>query len=161
MAWGVEARVPFLDADFIDVAMSIPGAMKAHTRGKDGTRRIEKHILRAAFDDPDDPYLPPSVLWRQKEQFSDGVGFSWIDSLRSSAEDSVTDAQMARAAETYPLNTPQTKEAYRYRELFEEHFPQKAAAETVSLWVPRTEWGCSADPSGRAQTVHDSHDAAL
>lgn len=125
-AWGVEARVPFLDTDFIDVAMNIDPAEKMIRPG-----RIEKHILRDAFDDPDDPYLPSEILWRQKEQFSDGVGYGWIDSLREIAEQRVSDAMFANAKNRFPENAPLTKEAFLYRSIFENHYPQAAAARTV------------------------------
>lgn len=115
--------------------------------------RIEKHILRAAFAKD---FLPDQVLWRQKEQFSDGVGYSWIDSIRSYAESQIDDDEFARAQEIYPINTPATKEAFYYRALFEELFPGKSFAQTVTKWVPRLDWGCSQDPSGRAQTVHSA-----
>lgn len=125
-AWGVEARVPFLDADFLDVAMNINPEEKLITPG-----RIEKYILRKAFDTPEDPYLPDDILWRQKEQFSDGVGYGWIDSLRDLAEKSVSDQMFKNAANRFPENTPQTKEAYYYRSIFEEHFPHVSAPRTV------------------------------
>ena len=125
-AWGLEARVPFLDRDFLDVAMNIDPEEKMIRNG-----RIEKHILRAAFDTPDDPYLPHEILWRQKEQFSDGVGYGWIDSLRELAETSVSDQQFKYASNRFPYNTPLTKEAYLYRSIFEDHFPQPAASKTV------------------------------
>lgn len=121
-AWGVEGRVPFLDKEFLDVAMRLnPEAKMA----KDG--KMEKWILRKAFED----LLPESVVWRQKEQFSDGVGYGWIDTLKQIAEDSVSDEEMARAAERFPINPPLNKEEYRYRCIFEEHFPSRAAAMTV------------------------------
>ena len=101
-------------------------------------------------------YLPDEVLWRQKEQFSDGVGYSWIDSLKEWAESQVSDISFAKAEEIFPLNPPRTKEAFFYRRLFESLFPGSAAANTVNLWVPRLDWGCSYDPSGRAQEVHRS-----
>lgn len=125
-AWGVEARVPFLDADFLDVAMSIDPAEKMIRNGK-----IEKYILRDAFDTPDDPYLPKEILWRQKEQFSDGVGYGWIDALRDTAEAAVTDVMFANAANRFPENPPTSKEAYYYRSIFEDHFPQPSSARTV------------------------------
>lgn len=125
-AWGLEARVPFLDADFLDVAMNIDPQEKMIKPG-----RIEKYILRKAFDTPDDPYLPDDILWRQKEQFSDGVGYGWIDSLRDLASQQVTDQMFANAANRFPENTPVTKEAYLYRSIFEGHFPQAAAVRTV------------------------------
>lgn len=125
-AWGVEARVPFLDSEFMDVAMSIDPNEKMIVPG-----RIEKYVLRAAFDEPSDPYLPNEILWRQKEQFSDGVGYGWIDSLRDNAETRVTDQMFANAHNRFPERTPLTKEAYLYRSLFEDHFPQVAAVRTV------------------------------
>jgi len=155
-AWGLEARVPFLDVDFLNVAMNVDPAEKMITPD-----RMEKHILRQAFDDPEDPYLPHDILWRQKEQFSDGVGYGWIDSLRELAEKSVSDQMFRSAANRYPDNTPTTKEAYLYRSIFEEHYPQSAAAKTVpggpsiACSTPRAiEWDASfknrADCSGRS-----------
>lgn len=169
MAWGVEARVPFLDRAFLDTAMAIDPAEKMIDAKKG---RIEKWILRKAFDTPERPYLPDSVLWRQKEQFSDGVGYSWIDGLKAHAAELVTDQQLAAAQHRYPDNTPGTKEAYMYRTIFESHFPQKAAADTVpggpsvacstataALWDAA--WAGQEDPSGRAVAgVHDSAYAA-
>lgn len=153
MAWGLEARVPFLDRDFLDVVMTLDPAEKLHrpdTRDAEGRPRIEKYVMRKAFDDG--TYLPDSVLWRQKEQFSDGVGYSWIDSLKAHADTQVSDAQMEMAPYRFPHLPPTTKEAYWYRTLFEELFPERSAEETVRTWVPR--WSASADPSGRAQLVH-------
>merc|ERR1719161_20238 len=97
-----------------------------------GAKRVEKWVLRKAFDDPANPYLPPSVLWRQKEQFSDGVGYTWIDSLKAHAEKTVTDQQMKTAENRFPVKTPRTKEAYLYRDLFARKFGDNSAgAETV------------------------------
>ena len=110
-AWGVEARVPFLDKKFMDVAMRLNPESKMCTGDK-----IEKHILRTAFNESD---VPESVLWRQKEQFSDGVGYSWIDQLKERAEEMISDSQMENAAFRFPHNPPATKEAYMYREIFE------------------------------------------
>jgi asparagine synthase (glutamine-hydrolysing) len=121
-AWGVEARVPFLDKDFLDVAMSLNPADKMIAEG-----RIEKQILREAFSD----LLPESIAWRQKEQFSDGVGYGWIDAVRDFAGEHVSDAEMARAAGRFPFNTPASKEAYWFRSVFEHHFPLASAAQTV------------------------------
>lgn len=158
-AWGLEARVPFLDKEFMDVAMRINPEAKM---SKDG--RIEKHILRQAFEHK----LPESVTWRQKEQFSDGVGYSWIDGLKDHAQEQVSDKQLASAEFKFPYNTPTTKEAYFYRCFFEIHFPLPSAAETVpggkSVACSTPEalaWDKSlqdiVDPSGRAvQSVHDS-----
>jgi asparagine synthase (glutamine-hydrolysing) len=152
MAWGVEVRVPFLDKDFLEVAMTIDPDEKL-CRGD----RIEKYILRKAFDVPENPYLPEDILWRQKEQFSDGVGYSWIDELKAFTETQVSDEAFARAKDTFPDDTPTTKEAYYYRVLFHKHFPQKMCLETIKRWIPRTDWGCSADPSGRVQKAHMAH----
>ncbi|WP_394228995.1 asparagine synthase B [Shewanella colwelliana] len=158
-AWGLEARVPFLDKAFIDTAMRINPEAKM---SKDG--RIEKHILRQAFEHK----LPKEVAWRQKEQFSDGVGYSWIDGLKDHAAEQVDDLQLANAKFRFPYNTPETKEAYFYRCFFEEHFPLASAAETVpggkSVACSTPEalaWDESLqgiiDPSGRAvQSVHES-----
>ncbi len=151
-AWGVEARVPFLDKRFLDVAMGINPEAKMCTGDK-----IEKHILREAFQG----YLPDEILWRQKEQFSDGVGYSWIDSIKEYAESEISDQLMENAHFRFPHNTPDTKEGYFFRSIFEEHFPQAAAAECVPggksvacstpealLWDQ--ELHQSIDPSGRA-----------
>ncbi len=156
-AWGIEARVPFLDKNFMDIAMRINPEDKMCGNGK-----IEKGILRKAFEG----YLPEEILWRQKEQFSDGVGYSWIDSLKAFIETQVSDQQLASATYKFPLNTPDTKEAYYYRCIFEEHFPLPSAAEcvpggkSVACSTPQAlAWDASfkdnADPSGRAvQNVH-------
>ncbi|GHU57435.1 asparagine synthase B [Bacteroidia bacterium] len=121
-AWGVEGRVPFLDKEFLDVAMRLnPEAKMAP-----GTV-IEKKILREAFSS----ILPADIAWRQKEQFSDGVGYSWIDTLRKVTSDQVSDEQMAGAVQRFPINTPQNKEEYYYRSIFEEHFPSDSAARSV------------------------------
>jgi asparagine synthase (glutamine-hydrolysing) len=163
-AWGLEARVPFLDRDFLDVAMNIDANEKMIRKDQG---RIEKHILRAAFDTPDDPFLPSEILWRQKEQFSDGVGYGWIDSLRDLAEERVTDEQFKHRAHRFPHNTPVTKEAYMYRTMFEEHYPNPAAVHTVPggpsiacSTARAIAWDASfqnrADCSGRAVAgVHD------
>lgn len=121
-AWGVEGRVPFLDKEFLDVAMRLNPEAKMAKNGK-----MEKWILRKAFED----MLPESVAWRQKEQFSDGVGYSWIDTLKKIAAQSVTDEQLAHAAERFPFNPPLNKEEYCYRSIFEEYFPSLTAARTV------------------------------
>lgn len=158
-AWGVEARVPFLDREFLDVAMRVDPAAKMA-----GPGRMEKHLLREAFADA----LPASVAWRQKEQFSDGVGYGWIDSLRAHAEAQVSDRELEGARYRFPHNTPATKEAYYYRSLFAEHFPLDACAEcvpggpSVACSTPEAlAWDASlaavTDPSGRAvRGVHAS-----
>jgi len=142
--------VPFLDKEFLDVAMDIEPSEKLHAQG-----RIEKYVLRKAFDVPDKPYLPDRILWRQKEQFSDGVGYSWIDGIKEQAERIVSNEELAQAAERFPDDTPETKEAYWFRSIFDNLFPQKAARLTVQHWVPT--WSKSRDPSGRAQRVHTEH----
>lgn len=160
MSWGIEGRVPFLDKEFMDVAMRLNPKDKmvnAHVP------KIEKWILRKAFED----LLPESITWRQKEQFSDGVGYSWIDSLKEVAENEVTDEMITNSKFRFPLNTPQNKEEYRYRTIFEEHFPSETAAGTVPS-VPSVacstpialEWDeafkNANDPSGRAVlSVHE------
>ena len=151
-AWGVEGRVPFLDKEFLDVAMRTNPEAKM-CPGK----TIEKKIVREAFAD----MLPESVAWRQKEQFSDGVGYSWIDTLKEITSKAVTDEQMAHAAERFPINTPMNKEEYYYRSIFEEYFPSESAARSVpsvpSVACSTAEalaWDASFknlnDPSGRA-----------
>lgn len=121
-AWGVEGRVPFLDKEFLDVAMRIHPASKM-CPGK----TIEKKVIREAFAH----LLPESVAWRQKEQFSDGVGYSWIDTLKQITSEAVSDEQMAHAAERFPIHTPMNKEEYYYRSIFEEYFPSESAALSV------------------------------
>ena len=159
-AWGVEGRVPFLDKEFLDVAMRLNPASKM-CPGK----TIEKKIVREAFSD----MLPESVAWRQKEQFSDGVGYSWIDTLKAMTSAAVSDDEMAHASERFPINPPRNKEEYFYRTIFEEHFPSESAARSVPS-VPGVacstaealEWDkCFKDmnePSGRA--VKDVHQYA-
>ena len=149
--------MPFLDTEFLDTAMRIDPEAK---RPRDG--RIEKWILRKAFED----LLPPEIVWRQKEQFSDGVGYGWIDSLKAFTEAAVSDREMAQAADRFPVNPPRNKEEYYYRTIFEECFPSQTAAQCVPS-VPSV--ACSTaealawdesfrnldDPSGRAvQGVH-------
>ena len=162
-AWGVEARVPFLDKEFIDVAMRLNPKDKMCVDGK-----MEKWILRKAFDD--NTYLPDEVLWRQKEQFGDGVGYSWIDSIRDFVAEQVTDQQLANAGFRFPINTPDTKEGYFYRTIFEGYFPQESAAQCVPggksiacSTVEALEWDESfknnADPSGRSmKDVHKNQE---
>lgn len=151
-AWGVEGRVPFLDKEFLDVAMRLNPAAKMCPGAT-----VEKKIVREAFAD----MLPESVAWRQKEQFSDGVGYSWIDTLKEITAAAVSDEQMAHAAERFPIHTPMNKEEYYYRSIFEEYFPSESAALSVPS-VPSV--ACSTaealawdeafknmnDPSGRA-----------
>lgn len=158
-AWGVEGRVPFLDKEFLDVAMRLDPRAKMCPGNT-----IEKKIVREAFSD----MLPESVAWRQKEQFSDGVGYSWIDSLKTMTSQAVSDEEMAHAAERFPINPPMNKEEYFYRSIFEEHFPSKSAALSVpsvpSVACSTAEalaWDASFknqnDPSGRAvKGVHEN-----
>ncbi|BCR85130.1 asparagine synthetase B [Aspergillus chevalieri] len=149
-AWGLEARVPFLDKEFLETAMGIDPAEKMITGD-----RIEKYIMRKAFDtreEPDvAPYLPEKILWRQKEQFSDGVGYSWIDGLKDHAELHVTDEMMKNPKPEWGADIPDTKEAYWYRTMFDEHFPPYCAS-TVERWIPK--WSKQTDPSGRAISTH-------
>lgn len=157
-AWGVEGRVPFLDKEFLDVAMRLNPAEKMARNG-----RIEKWVLRKAFE----KYLPENIVWRQKEQFSDGVGYGWIDTLKKIASDQVSDEMMANAKYRFPFNTPMSKEEYVYRSIFTEHFPSDSAAACVpsvpSIACSTGEalaWDASfrsnADPSGRAVvSVHE------
>jgi asparagine synthase (glutamine-hydrolysing) len=160
MAWGVEPRVPFLDLEFLDLAMSMDAASKM-VRGS----RIEKSVLREAFEG----YLPAPILWRQKEQFSDGVGYGWIDGLKAHARSQVSSREFARAAARFPINPPQTSEAYLYRRIFEQHFPDPACAVTVpvgkSIACSSAEaiawdeaFATAADPSGRSvAAVHRAY----
>lgn len=148
MAHGLEARVPFLDKKFLDLAITIQPEVKMPQT----YNGVEKYILRKAFDTPEQPYLPAEVLWRQKEQFSDGVGYNWIDTLIAYGTSQVSDETFAKAAELFPYNTPATKEAFYYRTIFHKHFPQKSAAETVRKWIPK--WQENTDPSGRANQAH-------
>lgn len=151
MAHGLEARVPFLDKAFLQAAISIRPEFKRPDRSKG---RIEKAILREAFDDKNDPYLPDEILWRQKEQFSDGVGYNWIDGIIAHCNNAVSDEEFDTAAERFPHNTPATKEAFYIRSIFEKHFPQKASMETVLRWIPK--WQKSTDPSGRVCDTHQN-----
>ena len=121
-AWGVEGRVPFLDYEFLDTAMRLNPKDKMAIDGK-----MEKWVLRKAFED----YIPKEIAWRQKEQFSDGVGYGWIDSLKDLTSDKVSDEMMEKASERFPINTPMNKEEYYYRSIFEEHFPSETASQTV------------------------------
>ena len=168
-AWGVEGRVPFLDKEFLDVAMrtnpeaKMCGLTPSPSPGREGSFVIEKKIVREAFAD----MLPEEIAWRQKEQFSDGVGYSWIDTLKRITSEAVTDEQMAHAAERFPINPPLNKEEYYYRSIFAEHFPSDSAARTVNQEASvacstaiALEWDAAFrnmnDPSGRAvKGVHE------
>ena len=157
MAWGVEGRVPFLDKDFIDIAMSLNPSDKMNIKLPDGKQRIEKWILRKAFED----LLPDSICWRQKEQFSDGVGYNWIDTLKKMTEEKVSDAEFARRENRFPVNPPKTKEEYYYREIYSRLFPSDSAARcvpheagvacsTAKALEWDASWGKMDEPSGRA-----------
>ena len=135
MAHGLEARVPFLDFDVLDEVMFLDPDFKMIRKGEK-TQFVEKWLMRAAFDTPDDPYLPKEVLWRQKEQFSDGVGYSWIDGLKAHAEKIITDTDMETAASRFPYNTPTTKEAAYYRTIFHSHFPNNNYGNGIERTVP-------------------------
>ncbi|KAJ5569942.1 Asparagine synthase glutamine-hydrolyzing [Penicillium hispanicum] len=152
MAWGLEARVPFLDKEFLETAMGYDPKDKMIT-----SERIEKHMMRKAFDTTDEPdvepYLPAKILWRQKEQFSDGVGYSWIDGLKDTAVQQVTDEMMKNPKPEWGTDIPDTKEAYWYRMMFDEHFPPSCAG-TVERWTPT--WSKQTDPSGRAIATHNA-----
>lgn len=151
MGAAVEARVPFLDKGFLEVAMNIDPELKTILPGE----RMEKHVLRQAFDDIESPYLPDEILWRQKEQFSDGVGYSWVDTLKELAEETVSDSEFAEREKLFPHNTPTTKEAFFYRKIYASHFPHKEAEKTVKKWIPKWQ-DYDVDPSGRANKFHTS-----
>ncbi|MBO7581762.1 MAG: asparagine synthase B [Bacteroidaceae bacterium] len=166
MAWGIEGRVPFLDKEFLDVAMRIDPALKMCgplPNSPKGAFEIEKKVVREGFSE----MLPANVAWRQKEQFSDGVGYSWIDTLKKVTSEAVSDEQMAHAAERFPINPPLNKEEYYYRSIFEEHFPSASAAKSVNQEASvacstaiALEWDEAFknmnDPSGRAvKGVHE------
>ncbi len=163
-AWGIEARVPFLDREFLDVAMMLSPDIKL-PRNAQRPRPIEKWPLRKAFEG----YIPEQILWRQKEQFSDGVGYGWINALKATAERDISDGMLQGAAERFPVKTPETKEAYLYRQIFEQHFPYATAINCVP-WersiacstATALKWDAAfqgmADPSGRA--VMDVHTEA-
>ncbi|MBR4450096.1 MAG: asparagine synthase B [Treponema sp.] len=156
-AWGVEGRVPFLDKEFIDIAMRLNPSDKMNIKLAGGKQRMEKWILRKAFED----YLPKEICWRQKEQFSDGVGYSWIDTLKKMTEEKVSDAEFARRENRFPVNPPKTKEEYYYREIYSRLFPSDSAAKVVPheagvacSTAKALEWDAAwknmDEPSGRA-----------
>ena len=155
MAHGLEARVPFLDKAFLEMAIQI----KPEEKQPKTYNGVEKYILRKAFDTPENPYLPQEVLWRQKEQFSDGVGYNWIDQLIDYCATKVSDEQLAAAEMEFPYNTPTTKEAYFYRTIFNKYYPQISAAQTVRKWIPK--WQENQDPSGRANAAHVQADIEI
>ncbi len=163
MAWGVEGRVPFLDKDFIDIAMGLNPSDKMNIKLPDGKQRIEKWILRKAFEE----MLPAEIVWRQKEQFSDGVGYNWIDTLKKMTEEKISDAEFERRENRFPVNPPKTKEEYYYREIYSRLFPSDSAARCVPheagvacSTAKALEWDAAwknmDEPSGRAIAgVHD------
>jgi asparagine synthase (glutamine-hydrolysing) len=165
MAWGVEARVPFLDPEFMDVAMNIDPKYKMINKGVPAGAPgcMEKYILRKAFEG----WLPDEILWRQKEQFSDGVGYSWIDSIKAFAEKEISDSVMENARYRFPVKTPVSKEAYWFRTIYEEHFPNPSCVDlvpdgpSIACSTPTAvrwdaAWAGMADPSGRAVSgVHE------
>ena len=161
MAWGIEARVPFLDKSFMELAVSLDPALKLHKKETTSDRKIEKYVLRKAFekDELGEKYLPDEILWRQKEQFSDGVGYSWIDGLKKFIDSQITDEDFETSIKDkskYNTDIPKNKEELYYRRIFDKLFPERQ--DIVPRWIPKTDWdGVGYDPSGRAQTVHDNN----
>jgi asparagine synthase (glutamine-hydrolysing) len=174
MAHGLEVRVPFLDKAMIDETMMLDGDYKLRKLGE-STQFVEKWLLREAFNTPETPYLPDEVLWRQKEQFSDGVGYDWIDGLKAHAEKVISDENMATAAIRFPYNTPSTKEGLYIRQIFHSHFPNNQYGNGVEKTVPggpsvacstakAIEWDASwSDPTNQDQSGRfvDSHEEAV
>ena len=175
MAHGLEVRVPFLDKDMLDTTMALDPTFKLRTSASGAaTQFVEKWAFRAAFDDPAEPWLPREVLWRQKEQFSDGVGYDWIDGLKAHANRVISGESMATAPIRFPHNTPTTKEGLYIRQIFHAHFPNNSYGNGVEKTVPGgasvacstaaaiawdAAWSdaASQDASGR---FVDSHDAS-
>jgi asparagine synthase (glutamine-hydrolysing) len=174
-AWGVEARVPFLDMGVLDLVMNTDPKLKMINMNEkpDGAHsRMEKYLLRKAFDCPDDPYLPDTVLWRQKEQFSDGVGYDWVDALQECANTAITDSMFAKREQRFKFSPPSTKEYYMLRSMFESYFPEECASRTVPVgksiacstpeaiaW--KEEWmKITGDISGRAVGAHQASEQA-
>ena len=156
MSWGLEARVPFLDRSFLQTIMPIHPTLKLNKSIKS-----EKFILRKAFSEEvsGEKYLPDEILWRQKEQFSDGVGYSWIDGVKEHAENQISEdeftAEVEKMTNAGETDIPKTREALYYRRIFDKLFPNRSSI--VPRWIPRTDWdGVSYDPSGRAQKVHNN-----
>ena len=145
MAWGLEARVPFLDKRFLDLCIPIHSDNKCN--------KIEKYVLRKAFDDKNNPYLPEEILWRQKEQFTDGVGYNWLDTLLEHCNNSITDDYFDKNKDSYNVKT---KEELYYKQIYNELFPNRE--NIVDRWIPKTDWdGVDYDPSGRSQKCHISN----
>ncbi|MAF77766.1 MAG: asparagine synthase B [Halobacteriovoraceae bacterium] len=150
MGASIEARVPFLDKAFLDVAMSIDPSLKMIRREEE---RCEKWILRSSFSE--ESLIPDEILWRQKEQFSDGVGYSWVDGLKEYAESIISDADFSKREELFPYLTPTTKEAFLYRKIFSEVHPHGDIAKQAKRWIPKWQ-DYDVDPSGRANDSHTS-----
>ena len=160
MSWGIEARVPFLDKAFMELMIPIDPSLKLAKRTNDSKQKIEKYVLRKAFsaDDLGKPYLPEEILWRQKEQFSDGVGYNWIDGLKSFIESQISDEEFEESIKDvskYSDDMPKNKEELYYRRIFDRLFPGRSSI--VQRWIPKMDWdGVGYDPSGRAQKAHES-----
>ena len=159
MAWGIEARVPFLDKSFMELAIPIDPALKLHKKTTTSTKNIEKYILRKAFEKDENgvSYLPDEILWRQKEQFSDGVGYNWIDGLKEFIETQISNEEFENVLNDciYTQDIPKNKEELYYRRIYDKLFPNRY--KIVSRWIPKMDWdGVNYDPSGRAQKVHDN-----
>ena len=161
MAWGIEARVPFLDKSFMELAVSLDPSLKLHNKDDSSTKKIEKYAIRKAFekDEYGEKYLPDEILWRQKEQFSDGVGYNWIDGLKEFIETQISDEDFETSIKDkskYNKDIPKNKEELYYRRIFDKLFPERQ--DIVPRWIPKTDWdGVGYDPSGRAQKVHDNN----
>ena len=149
MGAGVEARVPFLDKDFLEVAMAVAPALKESKKGT----VLEKTVLRRAFDDHQEPWLPKRILWRKKEQFQDGVGYSWVDGLKAYCESAVSDKEFATRFDLFKHNTPTTKEAFLYRKIHADLFPHPQADKLTDKWIPKWQEH-NLDPSGRSSKYH-------
>jgi asparagine synthase (glutamine-hydrolysing) len=161
MAWGIEARVPFLDKAFMELAIPIDPKIKCSNILDETDTKIEKYVLRQAFiaDEHGEKYLPDEILWRQKEQFSDGVGYNWIDGLKEFIESQITDEEFEMSIKDkskHVEDIPKNKEELYYRRIYDKLFPERH--DIINRWVPKMDWdGVSYDPSGRAQTVHDNN----
>ncbi|MGB0454886.1 MAG: asparagine synthase B [Bacteriovoracaceae bacterium] len=148
MGAGIEARVPFLDLKFLDESMGVTPELKQPYAGE----RIEKWILRQAFDDKENPYLPDEILWRQKEQFQDGVGYSWVDGLKAHAEKQISDEEFSKREKIFSYQPPESKEAFYYRKIFSKHFKHESSDKLIKRWIPK--WQDDEDTSGRASKFH-------
>jgi len=155
MAQSLEIRVPFLDKELLEVALNVDPEVKMHI-DSNGEGRIEKHYLRNAIEMHGNNLLPKNILWRRKEQFGDGVGYSWIDNVQRMCENAVSDAEFANASKLFPEDTPVTKEQFYYRQIFEDHFPGKCAQENVNRWFPWSKKDNTVDASARSY-AKDTH----